>query len=482
MLINLKLRHYIGGNTSGPYGDAYCTVDGFKYDQNGKTAPSGSSGTVNYYTHYFPLQLSDGYNYSISINCVYDSSGSGYYNGYITVTSEAIPITNSLGTTLVGGSNFEIKAGKTCVNNTAYDITSGRTVVNGVDYGVGTEYTYPTAEELFADMVVYNTGFCNSSSTGVVSISYDNLPTTGTCYLISSAGSYFGIWKLLYRWPWPPRLIGIASSALRMRAASSGGPIQTVDYESYDGSSYIINNTNASSKYYGGTLAAVQFPHYSDLIVDTVLSSRECVILASRNSDSAGTSTTTVKTGEVIISTSRGYIDARKGSDWTLLSGTATSASSVSGSVLSATSAYGNKIVLIGTKENMEKTYNVAISGTGGTSYGTYVTINGVDYSSATSSLTVNYGDIIEVHVQAVYPAEGAVYSSTGTVKYNYDNGSSYSIWSCPEPSSGTYPATSSGTYYYEVPFLQSCSDIVISITAVTYYSSKGGSIQIYPN
>jgi len=108
-------------------------------------------------------------------------------------------------------------------------------------------------------------------------------------------------------------------------------------------------NTTTGSSTYGATLAEISFPHFTEADVASILGAATITGLAGRNNSSSSEVSTNSKANLLILAVKSAYLDIWDGARWTRLSGTETSAASVSGNNLTLGSVYGGSIFGINT-------------------------------------------------------------------------------------------------------------------------------------
>ena len=108
--------------------------------------------------------------------------------------------------------------------------------------------------------------------------------------------------------------------------------------------SSFANGTGTGSSIYGGTLAEVSFPSYTNAEIDAILGDASITGVSGRNSSSTGTISTTSTTNKLLLAAKNAALDVLNGSTWEKISGTATDAATISTNI-SLGAVYGGSII-----------------------------------------------------------------------------------------------------------------------------------------
>lgn len=138
----------------------------------------------------------------------------------------------------------------------------------------------PTLSELLSDINgIEVKGVNESNITSYIYIPLASVPSTGLCYIFSICNGYMGIWKI--------KDGTIVTTPIYQMSSSYGGIHFRTTYGYYykSGTYSTGSGTANATEIYGGTLALVQFPSYSEEQIDKVLSSISYTRLDGRNNN-----------------------------------------------------------------------------------------------------------------------------------------------------------------------------------------------------
>ena len=240
---------------------------------------------------------------------------------------------------VVNSTTYEVTGGKTLIDGTAYDINKGKTLIGGTAYDIKFK---PAIQRLFEDMTIVSINGRNVNTLGRFYLS--NVPIGSYKYYISIYNSKLTIWY-----------ISIASDSSTVYATNKFSTSTVSGAYVNRSKAYIYSSTGTSctqgtstspsnSTVYGGTIAEVAFPSFTNAQVTSILSNATITALAGRNSSSTGTVQTTSKAYTLILAARASYLDIWDGTKWVKLNGTDTAAASISGSYLTCGSVYGANI------------------------------------------------------------------------------------------------------------------------------------------
>ena len=205
--------------------------------------------------------------------------------------------------------------------------------------------TTPTITELLTDINVIQRNGRNNTATGTFYMANSYIPTTGLSYMFSICNGYMGIWKF-------KNGVITTTPVVKMDASYGGLHHRTAtnyNYWYYLNGGYTTSTSDGGSAVYGGTLALVSFPSYTEAEIDKALSRVTYTRLTGENSSEQQNIRTNNLTNTYYLCASNAYFELWQsdGTTWTNFFKPYTSAQwTVSNSYLAKSSrAYGGTII-----------------------------------------------------------------------------------------------------------------------------------------
>lgn len=205
--------------------------------------------------------------------------------------------------TKVNGTNYTITAGRTKINSTNYTQMLGRTLIGGVMYMI--TFSNPSLLTLMQDATIARIAGRDAKSDAAVNLTFT---AAGTYYIFAFCDGNLSITKAVVASNLTTitltRLNGSIASGNRGHVRNNAGTIQFATSPTAT-TSHTVN---------GGTIAALQFPHYSTSVIDSILTGATFSKLAGRDKTSTGTVQTGLTTiaGKLVFAATNAYMGVSK--------------------------------------------------------------------------------------------------------------------------------------------------------------------------
>ena len=136
--------------------------------------------------------------------------------------------------------------------------------------------------DLMADITNVDCVGSNEQISAMIYMPFTSVPSTGVCYLLSVCNGYMGVWKI--------KDGTLITTPIKQMSTSYGGIHMRTGYGYYYKSGVYSSGSGTANatNIYGGTLALVRFPSYSEAEIDNTFASATYTTLAGRNDNSTG--------------------------------------------------------------------------------------------------------------------------------------------------------------------------------------------------